>query len=203
MKIALIGATGSVGSRIAAEALSRGHSVTGLVRHPEKAKAAEGLQFEGADLGKPEELAKLLQGHDAVVSSVRFLDFDAADLLTAMRASGVARLIVVGGAGSLKVPSGQLLVETPGFPDAYKAEAQAGARVLEVLRGTQDVDWTFISPSALFLPGERTGKFRLGRDELLADAQGKSHVSQEDYAIALVDELESHAHPRQRITVGY
>jgi len=202
MKIALIGATGSVGSRIAAEALSRGHSVTGLVRHPEKAKPMAGLELKAADLGKPEALAKLLQGNDVVVSSARFLDFDAQQLLAAVRASGVKRLVVVGGAGSLKVSSG-LLVDTPSFPAAYKPEAQAGARVLEALRGVQDVDWTFISPSALFLPGERTGRFRLGQDELLVDAQGNSHVSQEDYAIALVDELESHAHPRQRFTVGY
>jgi len=203
MKIALIGATGSVGSRVLAEALSRGHEVTGVARHPEKLEEQSGLQIQRGDVGQPLELAKTLEGHDVVVSSVRFRDFDVADLLASVDAAGVSRLLVVGGAGSLKVASGQQLAETAAFPEAVKPEAHAGAKVLDSLRNVEDLNWTFISPSALFTPGERTGRYRLGKDDLLTGADGKSRVSQEDYAIALVDELEANAHPRQRFTVGY
>jgi putative NADH-flavin reductase len=203
VKIALIGATGSVGTRVLFEALSRGHQVTALARNPEKLEPRDGLQRERGDVSQPLELAKSLRGHDAVVSSVRFRSFELSDLLAAVTASGVERLIVVGGAGSLKVASGQLLADTAGFPEAAKLEAQAGAKVLESLRRTEDLNWTFISPSAMFAPGERTGTYRLGQDDLLIGPDGKSRLSQEDYAIALVDELETSAHPRQRFTVGY
>jgi len=204
MKIALIGATGSVGSRILSEALTRGHTLTGLARQPEKLEARNGLRAKDADLARPLEVAKTLEGHDVVVSAVRFRDFHVGDLLEAVRASGVPRLVVVGGAGSLRVASGQLLVDTPAFPEVAKLEAQAGAKVLEALqRADESLDWTFISPSALFTPGERTGSYRLGKDDLLIGQDGKSRISQEDYALALVDELEAGAHPRQRFTVGY
>ena len=204
MKIALIGATGSVGSRILTEALARKHQVTALVRHPEKLQPRDGVQALAADLGRPAQLAAALKGHDVVVSSVRFLDFNVADLLAAVQAAGVPRLLVVGGAGSLKVASGQLLVDTPAFPEAVKPESQAGGRVLEALRSADAaLNWTFLSPAALFMPGERTGAYRVGQDDLLVGADGQSRISQEDYALALVDELESGAHPRQRFTVGY
>lgn len=202
MKIALIGATGSVGSRVAAEALARGHRVTAVSRHPDKVEAQPGLQAVAGDLSDPRKLAEALKDHDVVVSAVRFRDYQPAQLLQAYRASGAGRLVVVGGAGSLKVASGALLAETPSFPEAVKPEAQAGQNVLDALRGS-DVNWTFLSPSALFAPGKRTGSYRLGADDLLIDADGKSWISQEDYAIALVDELEKNAHPRQRLTVGY
>ena len=204
MKIALIGATGSVGTRILTEALARKHQVTALVRHPEKLQPRDGVQALAADLGRPAQLAAALKGHDVVVSSVRFLDFNVADLLAAVQAAGVPRLLVVGGAGSLKVASGQRLVDTPAFPEAVKPESQAGGRVLEALRSADAaLNWTFLSPAALFMPGERTGAYRVGQDDLLVGADGQSRISQEDYALALVDELESGAHPRQRFTVGY
>ncbi|HTM82585.1 NAD(P)-dependent oxidoreductase, partial [Asticcacaulis sp.] len=117
--------------------------------------------------------------------------------------AGVKRLLVVGGAGSLEVASGKMLIDTDGFPEAFKAEAKAGARFLERLKEGSDLDWTFLSPSADFAPGERTGHFRLGGDQLLRYAQGKSYISMEDFAIAMVDELEQHAHSRRRFTVGY
>jgi putative NADH-flavin reductase len=203
MKIALIGATGNVGTRIAVEALSRGHIVTGISRHPEKLALKAGLSAARGDTAAPEVLAKVLAGHDAVVSSTRFQGSDARSLIAAVKKSGVKRLLVVGGAGSLEAAPGLALIDSPNFPAAYKAEASAGRDFLNVLRGETELDWTFLSPSAFFGPGERTGKFRLGGDALLVGADGQSRVSMEDYAIALVDELESPKHSRRRFTVGY
>ncbi|HQA09453.1 NAD(P)H-binding protein, partial [Zoogloea sp.] len=151
-----------------------------------------------------ETLAALLKGHDVVVSSTRFVGgTDAATLIAAARQAGVKRVIVVGGAGSLEVAPGVALVDTPEFPEIYKAEAIGGSAFLQTLRAETELDWTFLSPSALFEPGERTGRFRLGGDRLLVDASGNSHISMEDYAIALADELETPKHSRARFTVGY
>jgi putative NADH-flavin reductase len=145
----------------------------------------------------------LLRGHDAVISSVHFTASDPALLIEAVRESGVKRYFIVGGAGSLEVAPGVKLIETPEFPAAYKAEAAKGGEFLELLRNSAgDLDWTFLSPSAVFVAGERTGKFRLGKDQLLTNAKGSS-ISFEDYAIAAVDELEKPAHIRERFTVGY
>ncbi|PZP93274.1 MAG: 3-beta hydroxysteroid dehydrogenase [Variovorax paradoxus] len=203
-KIAILGITGNAGSRIANELLSRGHSVTGIARDPSKATPRPGLALVAADATQAAALAPLLQGHDVVVSSTRFVGgIDAATLVAAAKQAGVPRIAVVGGAGSLEVAPGVALIDTPQFPDAYKAEAGAGRVFLQALRGEKDLDWTFLSPSALFAPGERTGKFRLGGDQLLADAQGNSHISMEDFAIALADEIERPQHARQRFTVGY
>jgi putative NADH-flavin reductase len=138
-----------------------------------------------------------------VISAARFVTSDANALISAVKTAGVKRLLVVGGAGSLEVAPGKVLMDTDGFPEAFKAEAKAGARFLARLRAEPDLDWTFLSPSADFAPGERTGHFRLGGDQLLSDATGKSHISTEDFAIAMVDEVEQPAHSRQRFTVGY
>jgi putative NADH-flavin reductase len=116
-------------------------------------------------------------------------------LIAAVKAAGVKRLLVVGGAGSLEIAPGKALLDTDGFPQGFKAEATPGARFLEKLRADADLDWTFLSPSADFAPGARTGRFRLGGDQLLRDAQGKSHISMEDFAIAMADEVEQHARP--------
>ena len=124
-------------------------------------------------------------------------------LAEGIRASGVKRLVVVGGAGSLEVAPGQDLVDQPDFPDLYKAESLAQRDALDFYRTVSDIDWTYISPAALIEPGERTGTFRLGGDQLLADADGNSRITAEDYAIAFVDELEGDAHPQARITVAY
>jgi putative NADH-flavin reductase len=145
----------------------------------------------------------LWAGHDVAVSSVHFLASDALKLIGAAKDSKVGRYLVVGGAGSLEVAPGVKLVTTPGFPPQYKAEAEAGSAFLDLLRQEKALNWTFISPSALFIEGERTGKFRLGTDQLLADANGKSWITFADYAIALADEIERPAHARQRFTVGY
>ena len=202
MKIALIGATGNVGTRVAAEALSRGHQVTGISRHPEKLAVKAGLTAARGDTAEPDAIAKVLAGHDVVVSSTRFQGSDARGLIAAVKKAGVKRLLVVGGAGSLEVAPGLALVDSPDFPAAYKPEASGGRDFLGVLRSEKELEWTFLSPSALFGPGERTGKFRLGGDQLLVGPDGQSRVSMEDYAIALVDELETPKHSRRRFTVG-
>ena len=202
MKIALIGVTGRVGSRLATELLSRGHEVTGIALHV-PADVRPGLKMLQADATKPNSLAPRLMGHDAVISASRFVTSDADALVAAVKAAGVKRLLVVGGAGSLEVAPGKALMDTDGFPEAFKAEAKAGALFLERLRAAPDLEWTFLSPSADFAPGKRTGHFRLGGDQLLTAADGKSHISMEDFAIAMVDEVEQPAHVRQRFTVGY
>jgi uncharacterized protein len=202
MKVALIGIGGRVGSRLATELLARGHTVTGIERNPGKLTNRPGLEIKQGDATNPSILVPLITGHDAVVSASRFVTSDPAALIAAVTKAGVKRLLVVGGAGSLEVAPGKALVDTPGFPEAYKAEGRAGTRFLEVLKETE-LDWTFLSPSAEFAPGERTGKFRLGENQLLVDATGKSRISMEDYAIAFVDELEHPKHHRRRFTVGY
>lgn len=202
MEVVLIGATGRVGSRLANELLSRGHIITGIALHnPPEIPA--GLKMLAADATNPDLLAPCLVNHDAVISAFRFVTSDVDALIAAVKQAGVKRLLVVGGAGSLEVAPGKALMDTVGFPDAFKAEAKAGARFLERLKEERDLDWTFLSPSADFAPGKRTGRFRLGHDQLLIDAAGKSHISMEDFAIAMADELEKPAHSRQRFTVGY
>jgi putative NADH-flavin reductase len=203
MKIALIGIGGRVGSRLAAELVRRGHSVTGIERNPGKIGSRPGVTVKQGDARQSLTLSPLLAGHDAVVSASRFQTSDANALITAVKKAGVKRLLVVGGAGSLEVAPGKALMDTPGFPEPYKAEARAGGEFLKTLRAERDVDWTFLSPSAEFAPGERTGTFRLGQNELLIDARGKSWISMEDFAIAFVVELEQPRHSRQRFTVGY
>ncbi|KQT66265.1 MULTISPECIES: NAD(P)-dependent oxidoreductase [unclassified Aureimonas] len=202
MNVALIGATGNVGSRILAELLSRGHSVTAIARDPSSLDGKPGVTPKSGDVYDQDGLAALVAGHDAVISSVHFLASDPVKLIEAVRASGVKRYLVVGGAGSLEVAPGVKLIDTPQFPAEYKAEATAGAAFLDRLRGETELDWTFLSPSALIGPGTRTGTFRLGTDQLLATEAGSS-ISYEDYAVALVDELEKPAHSRKRFTVGY
>lgn len=203
MHIAIIGASGNIGRKITAEALARGHRVSGLVRHPDNLPAHDALTPVKADVADGAALASLLRGHDAVVSSIHFSAFDPDNLIAAIKASGVKRYISVGGAGSLLLPDGTRVVDSADFPDAWKPEARRGALYLERLRAEEELDWTFISPSALITAGERTGNFRLGADNLLVDAAGKSHISEEDYAVALVDELENPQHIRKRFTVGY
>ncbi|TPL81864.1 NAD(P)-dependent oxidoreductase [Mesorhizobium sp. B2-3-14] len=200
--VALIGASGAVGSRILKELSDRGHTVTGIARSPEKIAALPGVTPRKGDVFDKEGLAELIRDHDAVISAVHFVDSDPDTLIAAVRASGVKRYLVVGGAGSLEVAPGKRLVDTAEFPAIYKAEAQKGADFLDKLKTVSDVDWTFLSPSAMFVPGERTGKFRVGKDTLLASDKGSS-ISFEDYAIAMVDEIEKPTHVRQRFTVGY
>jgi hypothetical protein len=203
MKVAIIGASGNIGSQILAEAGSRGHTVTAIARNVEKIAPRPGVSPARGDLADGDALANTLRGHDAVISSVRFRMFKPEQLLGAVKKSGVKRLIVVGGAGTLEARPGVALLDTPEFPAAAKEEAQAGRLAFNALRGASELEWTFLSPSAVIAPGERTGKFRLGQDQLLVDSDGKSRISIPDYAIALVDELEKAQHIRKRFTVGY
>ncbi|MBR0796455.1 NAD(P)-dependent oxidoreductase [Bradyrhizobium jicamae] len=203
MKIAITGASGRAGSRITAELARRGHIVTAIARNPEKIAALPNVTAKKGDVHDEAGLAALWAGHDAAISSVHFTASDPARLIGAAKDSGVGRYLVVGGAGSLEVAPGVRLVTTPNFPAQYKAEATKGAEYLDLLRQEKDLNWTFLSPSALFVEGERTGKFRLGTDQLLTGTDGKSWISFEDFAVALADEIERPAHIRKRFTVGY
>ena len=169
MKIAIAGASGRAGSCITAELARRGHSVTGIARNPDKIAKLANVRAVAGDANDRAALAKLWAGHDAAVSSIHFLASDVETLIGAARDSGVPRYLVVGGAGSLEVAPGVRLVTAPNFPAAYKAEAEKGAAFLDRLRQERELNWTFLSPSALFDAGNRTGKFRLGTDQLLVD----------------------------------
>ncbi|QDX97975.1 NAD(P)-dependent oxidoreductase [Pectobacterium carotovorum subsp. carotovorum] len=200
--IALIGASGDAGSRILKELSDRGHTITAIARSPEKIASLPNVTAKQGDALDKEALVALFKGHDAVVSAVKFGSSDPAILIAAVKAAGVKRYLVVGGAGSLEIAPGQRLIDQPNFPDAYRPEASRGAAFLDLLKQEKDLDWSFLSPSAEFVPGQRTGTFRLGKDTLLSNDKGSS-ISFEDYAVALVDEIENPAHSRQRFTVGY
>lgn len=203
MKIAVIGASGNAGSRITAELARRGHAVTAIARNPGKIAAQANVTVVEGDVLDQAGLARLIAGHDAAISSVHFTASDPVRLIGAAKDSKVGRYLVVGGAGSLEVAPGVRLVTTPGFPAAYKAEAEKGGAFLDLLRAEKELNWTFLSPSALFTASQRTGKFRLGTDQLLTAEDGKSWISFEDFAVALADEIERPAHIRRRFTVGY
>src|ERR1700722_20004334 len=170
MKIAIIGATGNVGTRLVNEALNRHHAVTGIARDTSKLTRRTGLSPATGDVTRPDALLPLLKGHDAIISSLRFQGIDSQQLIELARSSGVQRFLVVGGAASLEIAPGQLLLDSPHFPPAYKPEASAAKAFLDTLRNVKDLDWTFLSPSVFFGPGERTGKFRLARHTLRTSA---------------------------------
>ena len=213
MKIALIGATGFVGSALLKEALDRGHDVTAIVRHPEKIQPQTKLHPQQCDVYNADEVARLLTGHDAVISAFSPSKTDPEirekhvqgikTMLAAMKQAGIKRLLVVGGAGSLEVKPGLRVIDTPDFPEQWKGTARATADILQLLRREHDIEWTCLSPSAILQPGMRTGTFRLGTDQLLVDANGQSRISTQDYAVAMINEVERPAHIRQRFTVGY
>lgn len=212
MKIVLIGATGYVGAKLLDEALARGHAVTAIVTRPEKLAGRAGVTAVQADVLDATALAAQLRGHDVVISA--FSGHAQADVyayymrgitavIGATKAAGVPRLLVVGGAGSLEVEAGVQLVDTPAFPAQWKGTAEGARQALNLLRAEPALDWTMLSPAAHLEPGTRTGQFRLGADQLLADAAGESRISLEDYAVALIDELERPAHRRARFCVAY
>jgi len=213
MKIVVIGATGFVGSAILQEALQRGHEVTAIVRHPEKIKLQAKLHPQKGDVYNPDDVARLVVGHEAVISAFNpgWSNPDiynqqvkgARSIINGVKQAGVKRLLFVGGAGSLEVRPGVQSVDLLEFPSEYKQGALATREALNMLRNEPTLDWSFLSPSADLFPGQRTGKFRLGTDQLLTDSKGESRVSVEDYAKAMIDEAEKPQHVRQRFTVGY
>ncbi len=209
MNIALLGATGMIGSRLAAEALGRGHTVTAIVRDPSRVAIAHaGLTVVTGDAQDSVRLVEQIAGHDAVIGALAARrEGDASLIVSAARSlvaaatqSGV-RLAWVGGAGSLEVAPGVRLLDSAEFPEAYRPEAQAGADVLALLRGSTGLEWTYLSPPLMIAPGERTGQYQLGGDQLLSNAAGQSTISAEDYAVALIDELERIGHRQRRFTV--
>lgn len=202
-KIAIIGATGRAGSQLLEEALRRGHSVVAIARNTGKLPERDGVTVKQVDALDAHALQQAVSGSDVVISAAHFATLPAAAVIGPVKEAGVKRLLVVGGAGSLLLPGGGRVIDSEGFPAEYKAEASAGAEFLDVLRQEKDLDWTFLSPSAEFVETERTGKFRLGQDNLLVSSAGRSWISFADYAIALIDEVETPKHSRQRFTVGY
>jgi hypothetical protein len=208
MKVVLFGASGMIGSRILEELLSRGHQVTAVVRNPEKV-TAKGATVVKGDVTDAASVAAAAKGAEAAISAYAPPQDQPEKLLAAtgsvlegLKATGVGRLIAVSGAGSLEVAPGVQLVDTPSFPAAWKPIALAHREALSILKGSS-LEWSALSPAALIGPGERTGKFRLGDTALVVDEKGDSRISAEDYAVALVDELEKPQHVRRQFTVAY
>jgi uncharacterized protein len=215
MNVALIGATGFIGSKLLDEAVNRGHVVTAITRSPEKLPQHERIIPRKADVNDVAALTELLRGQDALIHAFapgRGLDAQESkdkqragtlSIIAATKAAGVKRLLAVGGAGSLEIRPGVAHFDTPEFPQQYQAGARATAQIKDLLRAEKDLDWTFLCPSTSIFPGERTGKFRLGGDALLIGPDGQSRISVEDYAVAMIDELENPRHTGHRFTVGY
>jgi putative NADH-flavin reductase len=209
MKVVLFGASGTIGSRILDELVRRGHAVTAVARHPEKIQPINGVMAVEGDVTDPASVAALAKGADAAVSAYSPPRSEPGKILDAMRAlvaglkqAGVRRLVAVGGAGSLEVAPGVQLVDTPEFPSAWMAIALAHRDTLPIFKES-GLDWTYFSPAALIEPGVRTGKFRLGGTRLVANDRGESKISAEDYAVALVDELENPQNIRRQFTAAY
>ena len=212
MKVAIIGASGFIGSCVRDEALARGHQVTAIVRHPEKITVQDPrLHVVKADIlkGKVDELVK---GHDAVISAYsagrsgsgiydeQIEGYKA--IISGVKKSGIKRLLVVGGASTLEVSPGVQLIDTMS-PEQITQGMLATREMLYMLRKEKELEWTFLSPAATIASGERTGNYRVGKDELVKSKEGESKVSTQDYAVAMLDELENPQHIRERFTVAY
>ena len=211
MKLILFGATGRIGQRILLEALARGHDVTAALRDPSRLQMRHAdLRVEHADATEATDVARVAAGHDAAISAVGpgatgdagMIVATAEALIEGLAKAGTARLIVVGGAGTLEIRPGVQRLDTPEYPDVYRPSGNAQREALALYRASA-LDWTYLSPPVLIEPGERTGRYRLGGDQVVADADGRSRISMEDYAIALLHELETPRHIRARFTVAY
>jgi uncharacterized protein len=216
MKVALIGASGFVGTAVLGELIRRGHQGTAIVRNPENVKKEENVTSVKADVLVANEVEKAVKGHDAVISTYNagwsnpnlyneFLKGSKA-IQEGVKKSGVKRLIVSGGAGSLYISEGLQLVDTPQFPAAFKQGSLAARDYLNIIKNEQELDWTYLSPAIQMNPGtsgERKGHYRTGLDSPVFDENGKSVISVEDLAFAIVDELEKPKHIHQRFTVAY
>jgi putative NADH-flavin reductase len=213
MKLALIGASGFVGAAVLQEALNRGHQVTGIVRHPEKLPSHANLTAVAGDAYNQDALAAQLRGHDAVIHAFNpgwgteeirqnFIKGSRA-IIDATKQAEVQRLLIVGGAGSLYVAPDVQLIDTPHFPAEYREGAEGARQALRMIQEETQLVWSFISPPALLTPGERTGKFRIGDNQLLMSGDNPATITVADLAAAIVDELERPHHLRQHFTVGY
>jgi len=202
MHVAVLGASGKGGSEITKELAARGHTVLGIARKPEAIPQGEGITARAGDATDPDSLAELIKGVDAVISAIHF-DVKSETLLSAVKKAGVKRLLVMGGAASLEVAPGQILYDSPSFPEEIKPYVIGAIHFLNEIREEKEVDWTFFSPAALIFVGPRLGTFRLGGDQLVSDENGESKISYADYAIAMVDELENHNYSRARFTAAY
>lgn len=208
MNVVVYGATGKSGSRIVSELLRRGHRVTAVARNPSGLPA--NVHSVKDDLSDVDRIAAVISGADAVVSAYAPPPEDTDQLIgvterqiAAIHKAGTnVRLIIVGGAASLEVAPGVMLLNSGHVPAEWIPIATSHEKILRIFEKS-DINWTYFSPAAFFEPGTRTGKFRLGTNQLIADAQGNSRISMEDYAIALVDELEKPEHERARFTIGY
>lgn len=213
--VTLIGASGFVGTAILNELLNRGHKVTAIVRNPEKVSVKnDNLNVVKANVADTEAVIEACKGKDAVISAYNpgwtnpniyeetLRNYPL--ILESVKHSGVNRLLCVGGAGTLFCAPGLRVVDSGAIPEAIMGGVKSlGEFYLNTLINEHDIDWVFFSPAGTLEPGERTGKFRLGKDDLIVDADGNSHVSVEDYAVAMVDELEKPAHHFERFTIGY
>ncbi len=217
MKIALIGASGFVGSAILKEALSRQHQVTAVMRHPEKLTMQdERLAVVPGDVMDTDQLTALLKGNDVVICAYNagwtnpnlYNDFleGSQSIQKAVKSAGIKRLIVIGGAGSLYAAPEKQVVDLPGFPEAWKPGALAARDYLNLLKNEKELDWTFVSPAVEMNPanpGKREGRYRTGLDNPVQDEQGRSYISVADLAVAVLDEAEQPKHIGQRFTVAY
>ena len=211
-KIAIIGASGYVGTALLNEAVKRGHQVSALVRHPEKIAANANITAVKADVLDTDGLAALLKGHDLVISAynpgwqeadIRNIHIKGSKSISeAVKKAGIKRLIAVGGAGSLEI-NGAQLVDSPEFPAEYKEGALGARQALNDLKTENELDWSFVSPAILLVPGETTGTFRLGTDSPVFDDKGESKITVGDLAVAILDEAEQGKHIRQRFTAAY
>lgn len=209
MRIVLYGATGRAGSRILEEAVRRGHEVVAVTRDGRRAGSGGSVEWRTDDLSDVEGIEETTRGADAVISAYAppATETEALVGVCERLAAGVVRakvprLLVVGGAGTLEVAPGKTLLESGMLPAEWVPIATAHGRALDALRAS-DADWTYVSPAAFFEPGERTGRYRTSADTLLTDEKGESRVSMEDYAIAMVDEVESGAHRKSRFAVAW
>lgn len=213
MTVGVIGATGWIGGLVVGEALDRGHQVTAIVRDLSRAEALDARAGAAvASIIDQAAVAGAIEGDDAVVSAYRAPREQPEEMLIAARAlidaarqTGVRRIVWTGGTGALQVPGGGGdIVDQPGFPAEWKAPTLAHRDTLKLFRReAADLDWTYVSPPVLIEPGDRTGSYRVGNDELLLDEQGQSRISAEDLAAAVLDLLERAEHCGRHITLAY
>jgi len=201
--IALLGGTGNIGSRILDEALARKHKVTAITRDPRKLSARDGMTVRAGSTTDAPTLTELLKGHDAVVVSVKWNENDVRRVIDTIRKSGVKRAVFVIGAGSLLRADGRRHYDHMAEKGVQPPTSLPALKAYDEIRTVDDLDWTAISPPASIAAGQRTGKFRLGLDQLVEDAKGESRISREDFAVAILDEIEKPRHVRKRFTAAY